>query len=61
MARRGDRRDVQTGFRWEDLRKRDHVEYLGVRRRIILKWIFRKFDLGGWDMDVIGVARFRDR
>jgi hypothetical protein len=27
------------GFWWGDLRKRDHLEDLGVNRRIILKWI----------------------
>jgi hypothetical protein len=34
--------DVHTGFWWRDPRKRDHLEDLGVGRKIILKWIFMK-------------------
>jgi hypothetical protein len=37
VARMG-RGDACTGFRWENLRKRDR----GVDGRIILKWIFKK-------------------
>jgi hypothetical protein len=33
--------EVHTGFWWESLRKRDHLEDLGIDGRIILKWIFR--------------------
>jgi hypothetical protein len=28
---------VHSGFRWENLRERDHMEYLGVDGRNILK------------------------
>jgi hypothetical protein len=35
---------VHTGFTWGDLRKRDHLEDLGTDERIILKWIFKKWD-----------------
>jgi hypothetical protein len=35
---------VHTGFRWGDLKERDHLEDLGIDRRIILKWIFKKWD-----------------
>jgi hypothetical protein len=32
---------MRTGFRWEDLRERDHLKDLGVDGRIISKWIFK--------------------
>jgi hypothetical protein len=38
---RVERQVVYTGFWWENLRKRDHLEELGVDGRIILRWIFR--------------------
>jgi hypothetical protein len=41
-----------------NLRKRDHWGDSGVDGRIILRWIFRKFDVGG--MDWIGLAQDRD-
>ena len=30
------------------LRERDHLEDSGVDERIILRWIFRKWDVGAW-------------
>jgi hypothetical protein len=44
-------------FWWENLRERDHLGDPGIDGRIILRWIFRK-----WDgvMDWIGLARDRD-
>jgi len=33
---------MHTGFRRGDLRRRDHVEYLVLDGKIILKWIFNK-------------------
>jgi hypothetical protein len=36
--------EVHTGFWWGDLRERDQLEDLGVDGRIILKWIFKKWD-----------------
>jgi len=35
---------MDTGFWWGDLRKRHHLEDLGVDGRIILKWKFKKWD-----------------
>jgi len=35
-----------TGFRWGNLRERDHWGDPGVDGRIILRWIFRKWDVG---------------
>jgi hypothetical protein len=39
---------VYTGFWWGSLRERDHLEGLSVDGRIILKWIFRKWNEGAW-------------
>jgi hypothetical protein len=47
VARMG-RREECTGFWWGNLRERDHWEDLGVDARIILRWIFRKWDVGLW-------------
>jgi hypothetical protein len=37
---------VYAGFRWGNLRERYILEDTGVDRRIILRWIFRKWDVG---------------
>jgi hypothetical protein len=34
--------------RWENLREIDHLGDPGVGGRIILRWIFRKWDVGVW-------------
>jgi hypothetical protein len=39
---------VRIGFWWGDLKERDHLEDRDVERRIILKWLFKKWD-GGMD------------
>ena len=49
-----------TGFWLGNLRKRDHLGDPGIDGRIILSWIFRKWDEGG-DMDWIELAQDRDR
>ena len=41
----GDRRGY-TGFWCGNMRERDHLEDPGVDGRIILRWIFRKWDVG---------------
>jgi hypothetical protein len=40
------RREVHTGFRWGDPREGDHLGDPGVDGRIILRWIFGKWDVG---------------
>jgi len=42
----GGRGEVYTGFWWENLRERGHLGDPGVDGRIILRWIFRKWDVG---------------
>jgi hypothetical protein len=36
--------EVHTGFWWGNLRERDNLEELSGYGRIILKWIFKKWD-----------------
>jgi hypothetical protein len=36
------------GFWWENLRERVNWGGLGIDGRIILGWIFRKWDVGVW-------------
>ena len=37
-----------TGFWWGNLSEKDHLEDLAVDVRKILRWIFRKLDVGVW-------------
>jgi hypothetical protein len=48
VARMG-RSQVHTGFWWGNLRERDHLEDPSEDGRIILKWIFKKWDEGSMD------------
>jgi hypothetical protein len=57
VAREG-RGEVCTGFWWKNLRERDQWGDPGVDGRIILKQIFRNWDVGVWDW--IGLAQVRD-
>jgi hypothetical protein len=43
----GERRGY-AGFWWGSLRERDYLEDLGVDGRIILRRIFRKWEVGAW-------------
>jgi hypothetical protein len=47
----------EGGFRWGILKGKDHLEDPGVDSRVILRWIFRKWDVGAW----IELAQDRDR
>jgi hypothetical protein len=41
-------KEAYTGFWWENLGERDHLVDPGLDWRIILRWIFRKGDVGVW-------------
>ena len=40
--------EVCTRFWWGNLRERDHLEDPGIHERIILRWVFRKWDVRAW-------------
>jgi len=42
------REEACTGFWWGSQRERDHWGYPGADGRIILRWIFRKWDVEVW-------------
>ena len=42
------RGEVYVGFWWGNLRERDHLENPCIDGRIILRWIFRKWDAEAW-------------
>ena len=39
---------MQTGFKWVNLKDRDHLEFLGLRCRILLEQILIKCDEMAW-------------
>ena len=48
-----------TGFWWRNLRERDHLGDPGVDGRIILRWIYREWDVT--NMGSIELAQDRNR
>jgi hypothetical protein len=54
VARMG-KGEAYTVFWWGNLRKRDHLGHTGVDGRIILRWIFRKYDVG-YGLDQAGTG-----
>jgi hypothetical protein len=42
------RGEAYAGFWWGNLGEGEHFEYQDVYGRIILRWIFRKWDVGVW-------------
>jgi len=53
------RGEAYKWFWWGNLKERDHLEYSGINGKIILRWIFSKWDMGG--VDWIELAQGRDR
>jgi hypothetical protein len=43
---------LHRGFWWGNLKERNHLEVLGLGRRILLKWILKI----GWGVDCINLA-----
>jgi len=50
---------VCTGFWWGNLREGDNYENPGIDGRIILRWIYRNWDVGV--MKWMELAQHRDR
>jgi len=46
MKRVWGRGEVYTGFWWGNVMERDHLGVPGFDGMIILRWIFRKWDVG---------------
>jgi len=53
------RGEVHTGLWWGNLRERDHLEDSGVDGRVILKWVFEKWNGGG--VEWIALAQNREK
>ena len=48
------RGEVYTVFWWGNLRERGHLGDPGIDGRIILRWIFRKWDVWGYGLHRAG-------
>ena len=47
-SRNEEEEEAYTGLWWGNLRARDYFEDPGIDGRIILRWIFSKWDVGEW-------------
>jgi hypothetical protein len=45
--------EVHTSFWWGNVRERDHLEDPDVDGRLILRWIFRNWDVWGMDRNYL--------
>jgi hypothetical protein len=43
---------LSTRFWWGNVRERDHWRDPDKDGRIILRWIFRKWDVGAWNVSI---------
>jgi hypothetical protein len=48
MQHEWERGEVRIKFSWRNLKERDHLEDPSVDRRIILREIFKKWDVRAW-------------
>jgi len=44
----GEEGGAYKGFWWGNLRERDHLENSDIDGRIMLRWVFKKWDVGTW-------------
>ena len=59
-------RELHTGFWWGNVRERDHLKDRGADGRIILEWIFTKWDglvqsRDRWRADVMRFSEMREK